>query len=65
MMLAYDPISHEKRFSVDGEFRRKGTDTLDLSAVPAGTYHIYAAFVAVDRSRQSDSLYLGSVEIVD
>lgn len=60
MLLAYDPVSKEKSYVVNGNFRKNGSDSLELSA--PGTYHLYAAFLAHDRSRQSESRYLGSVE---
>ena len=63
MLLAYDPESGEKNYNVSGDFRNRGTDSLNLSGLPPGQYHIYAAFVAQDRGRQSDSVYLGAVEI--
>ena len=63
MLLAYDPESGEKNYNVSGDFRNRGTDSLNLSGLPSGQYHIYAAFVAQDRGRQSDSVYLGAVEI--
>ena len=63
MLLAYDPVSGQRNYTISGEFRKTGGDMLDLSGFPSGSYHIYAAFVAEDRSRQSDSIYLGAVEI--
>jgi hypothetical protein len=62
MMLAYDIENGEATSNVTGQFRYVGADTLDLSpAIPERTYHIYAAFVAADRSCQSESIYLGTV----
>jgi hypothetical protein len=63
MLLAYDI---EKRFSITtltGQLRNTGVDTLKLSAVRGRVYHLYAAFVAADRSMQSDSIYLGMVNM--
>jgi hypothetical protein len=62
MLLAYD-IEGKKAYSTTtGQFRRIGTDTLTISAT-GRTYHIYLAFTAADRSRQSDSVYLGAISI--
>lgn len=63
MMLAYDPIQKEYNFRTAGALRSAGRDLLDLGHLPSGTYHVYAAFVAEDRSRQSNSVYLGPVEL--
>jgi len=61
MMLAYDPANENVVYTVLGQFRKNGSDQLKLRK--KGSYHIYAAFVAADRSRQSNSVYLGVVEI--
>ena len=62
MLLIYDPETGNFKFTTAGGFRSAGRDSFDLSLTPSGTYHVYAAFVAEDRSRQSDSLYLGTIE---
>lgn len=72
MMLAYN-IEKEGEvnsgnvfFSLTGQFRKIGSDKLWVSPdgySPNKTYHIYAAFSAFDRSGQSDSVYLGTIEI--
>jgi hypothetical protein len=62
MILAYDIENGEATCNITGQFRYVGADTLLLSpAIPERTYHIYAAFVAADRSCQSTSIYLGTV----
>jgi hypothetical protein len=62
MILAYDIENGVATSNVTGQFRYVGTDTI---RIPPGkherTYHIYAAFVAADRSCQSPSIYLGTV----
>jgi hypothetical protein len=63
MLLAYDVNHGEICFSLPGELRKKGAAMLELSPPEPGTYHLYAAFVAYDRRRQSDSVYLGSVDV--
>jgi hypothetical protein len=63
MLLAYAPsgsrIAGETSMELTGQFRETGSDTLKLKK--GITYHLYIAFVAHDRSRQSDSRYLGTV----
>jgi hypothetical protein len=61
MILAYDVEKANAVFRTTGQFRSTGKDI--LPELPAGTYHVYAAFVAADRSRQSDSIYLGPISI--
>jgi hypothetical protein len=62
MILAYDIENGKANFNITGQFRYVGKDTLYISpAIPERTYHIYAAFVAADRSRQSASVYLGTI----
>jgi hypothetical protein len=62
MMLAYDIENGEATSNVTGQFRYVGTDTLYIPpAIPERTWHIYAAFVAADRSQQSASVYLGTI----
>jgi hypothetical protein len=62
MMLVYDTENGEANYNITGQFRYLGSDTLHIRpAIPERTYHIYAAFVAADRSRQSASIYLGTI----
>ncbi|MEJ0083214.1 MAG: DUF6266 family protein [Puia sp.] len=58
MMLAYDTEKAQAVFITTGQFRSTGVDILDMKQ-SIGNYHVYAAFNAADRSRQSDSVYLG------
>jgi hypothetical protein len=62
MMLAYNVESGSAYYNITGQFRSVGADTLRMSS-PQGNFHVYAAFNASDRSRQSDSIYLGVVKI--
>jgi hypothetical protein len=62
MMLAYNIESGSAYYNTTGQFRSVGEDTLGLSST-LGNFHVYAAFNASDRSRQSDSVYLGVVKI--
>jgi hypothetical protein len=62
MILAYDIEHGVADWKITGQFRNAGRDTLEL--FPSSfemIYHIYVAFVSADRSRQSDSLYLGTI----
>jgi hypothetical protein len=62
MILAYDIENGKAKINITGQFRYVGVDTLSIwPAIPERTYHIYAAFVAADRSRQSTSVYLGTI----
>jgi len=61
MLLAYDIQHAFANFVLHGQFRETGSDLLRLPADKGRTYHIYFAFIAHDRSRQSDSVYLGTV----
>ena len=63
MMLAYNPDSKQAIYELNGAIRYQGNDSLSLTQAQPGSFHIYAAFVAEDGSRQSDSRYLGEVTI--
>lgn len=63
MLLAYNIEAKFPYFQLYGEFRKTGKEEINLAGAPPGTYQIYAAFVAHDRSRQSNSAYLGPIEI--
>ena len=59
MILAYDIEQAEYNDTTTGQFRHIGSHTLQVD--PGHNYHIYVAFNAHDRSRQSDSVYLGTI----
>lgn len=63
MLLAYDLEHADAYFNTLGQFRSAGSDTLKVNTVTGRTYHVYFAFVADDRSRQSDSVYLGTITV--
>jgi hypothetical protein len=74
MLLAYDAdhldyrqkqhdLNHFEFHTTTGQFRKTGSDTLQIPNVEGHTYQVYAAFVAHDRSRQSHSVYLGEVKV--
>lgn len=60
MVLAYHPESKTAIYEIHGAFRLSGTQTFELPKDFYGkNIHVYAAFIAADRSMQSDSVYLG------
>ena len=61
MMLAYDTAGQNPFFIINGLFRSTGADLLPIYGKTGVAYQLYAAFVAADRSRQSDSVYLGEM----
>ena len=61
MMLAYDVEENEAYYRTTGQLRYTGTDTLIVNK--GRKYHLYLAFNAADRSRQSDSVYLGEMSM--
>lgn len=61
LLLAYNVAQQSACYSVKGHFRKDGTARLQL--FEAGEYHCYLSFVAEDRSRQSNSQYLGVVVV--
>ena len=61
MLLTYDPETRHRFIKLTGQFRNNGTDKLLIGH--EGNYHVYIAFVAADRSRQSVSQYLGCIEV--
>ncbi|MFI5153930.1 MAG: DUF6266 family protein [Chitinophagales bacterium] len=63
MMLAYDIEKEQATYTIAGEFRHTGSATLPAPCNKGAKCHVYLAFVAVDRSRQSDSIYLGEITI--
>ena len=59
MMVAYD-VDKKRCLSITtGQFRHTGASRLIVT--PGYNYHLYLAFVAHDRSSQSDSVYLGQM----
>jgi hypothetical protein len=54
-------ITVRKDFSISGSTRKAGKDVLEIAA--PGSYHIYFAFLSDDRTKQSNSCYLGVVEV--
>jgi hypothetical protein len=63
MMLAYDIERAYAFINTTGQLRSTGFDILEIDQTLGKNYHVYAAFNAADRSRQSDSVYLGEWKI--
>jgi hypothetical protein len=63
MVLAYHPESKTAIYELHGSFRDIGIQELKVYKDFFGkTIHVYAAFIAADRDRQSDSVYLGAID---
>jgi hypothetical protein len=58
MLLAYDVEKGKQRGVIYGPLRSAGSGIVQLPTEPH-SFHLYIAFLAADRSRQSDSVYLG------
>jgi hypothetical protein len=63
MLLAYNDIDHLAFFTTTGQFRKTGKDTLSIEGKAGQRFHVYMAFSAADRLRQSDSVYLGEIVV--
>lgn len=65
MVLIYHPESRTAIYEIHGAFRETGTQVISLvSDFIDKTIHVYAAFVAADRSRQSESIYFDPIFVV-
>jgi hypothetical protein len=62
MMLAYDVERSFAFHNTTGQLRSTGFSILPIDHTNIKKFHVYAAFNAADRSRQSDSVYLGEWE---
>jgi hypothetical protein len=63
MLLAYDIENKFVAGTITGQFRNVGADRLVIRKTKGYTYHLYMAFTADDRSRQSHSVYLGAITV--
>ena len=66
MLLAYDAEHQNDSYvawTITGQFRSAGSDILKLPEETGHTYQVYAAFIAADRTKQSNSVYLGEVNV--
>lgn len=62
LLLAYDVDNKKTDYVVKGHFRKDGSARLPISE--AGNYHCYLGFLAEDHSQQSNSQYLGVIQIL-
>ena len=53
MLLAYNIEKGDACYKMTGQLRSTGADVLKISITPGRTHHVYVAFNAADRSRQS------------
>jgi hypothetical protein len=60
MLVVYGLEKSRAYATATGEFRRTGSYLMRIYAESGATYHTYIAFNSVDRTRQSDSIYLGA-----
>jgi len=65
MPLAYYPHPTHKRVrcNITSALRKSGTDSLTVGTTKGLVYHVYVAFTSADRSQNSTSIYLGTVEV--
>ena len=66
MPLAYyvHPTHQRARYQITGALRKTGTDSLHVGPAKGLVFHVYVAFTSADRSQNSESMYLGTVETV-
>jgi hypothetical protein len=62
IMVAYDIKRGWGMYKLHGQLRKNGSDILELTGYK-GIVHIYVAFESADRSRRSESVYLGVMKI--
>lgn len=62
MILAYNIQDGHTYGNTYGNCRHVGEQVLTLNEYKRRIFHIYVGFIAADRSRQSDSLYVGKYE---
>jgi hypothetical protein len=62
MLLAYDIEKGNASSILHGQLRMNGSDVLEMTGYK-GTVHLYIAFESADRSRRSESVYLGAMEL--
>jgi len=60
MLLVYNTESKYAYGTPTGQFRHTGSDNMPIHPEKGATYHTYIAFNSADRSKQSDSVYLGA-----
>jgi len=61
MVVAYSINDRKAHYTITGQFRNTGAHKMGVYSEK--TYHLWLAFTAADRSRQSDSVYLGEISM--
>ena len=59
MVLAYDIENGRAEGKIYGNDRMNGEQLVPVLAPVGKNFHIYIGFISGDRSRQSDSMYMG------
>jgi hypothetical protein len=62
MAIVHNPKAGNSFGPVYGNVRKSGGQDVVVPNEPGSTLHAYLGFIAADRSRQSDSVYLGKFE---
>ena len=62
MLMAYNVAEGKVATSIGEVSRRDGSASLSVADLPTGTMHVYLPFLSFDRSKASDSIYLGELE---
>lgn len=63
LLVAYNVEAAKAVTAVGPACRRDGNASLSLQDLPTGKIHVYLGFISHDRSKASDSVYLGELEI--
>lgn len=62
MLLAYNIKKQYVQHTIAGAFRQTGSTDLQTFCKKGDSCHVWIAFVSANRSKQSDSVYLGEIE---
>jgi len=63
LLVAYNTVDGIAATSIGPAYRSDGAAKLTLEALPTGKAHVYLGFISFDRSKASDSVYLGELEV--
>lgn len=63
LLVAYNVAAAKAVTSIGPACRRDGAASLSIGQLPAGKAHVYLGFISQDRTKASDSVYLGEVEV--
>lgn len=62
LIVAYNVDAGKSLIAIGPAFRKDASTTLDLTGLPSGLAHLYLGFLSYDRTRASDSIYLGTLD---